>query len=168
MTKILIAVDDTDHSIRAATTARALFGDNADYFVISVLTSPAVMWGGRDAMRWGVAYPATVPAGAMTMPYPLVVGSGLPMPAGDAVGDSTIDEAQRLAGDVAAAANIPTATPIGDTGDPTPAILEAAENHHVDVIVVGSSHAGWMSRLFSRPVAEGVLRRAERPVLVVP
>lgn len=168
MTKILIAVDDTDHSIRAASTARALFGDDAEYFIISVLGSPAIMWGGVEAMRWGVAYPAAVPVGAMTMPYPLVVGSGLAVPAGEPGGLSTIDQAERLAGDVAVAANLTSATPIGDTGDPTPAILEAADAHDVDVIVVGSSHAGWLSRMFSRPVPEGVLRQAHRPVLVVP
>lgn len=169
MTKVLIAVDDTEHSIRAASTARTLFGDDADYFVISVIDAAPMWWGSDEAMRWGVAYPAVVPTGAMTMPFPLIIGAGLSTGPGiDAGVQDPLGNAEQVAGNVAAAAHIPFATPIGDTGDPTPAILAAAEAHDVDVIVVGSSHSGWMSRLFSRPVADGVLREAERAVLVVP
>lgn len=168
MTRVLIAVDDTEHSLRAASTARTLFGDDAEYFVITVLDSAPMWWGSDEAMRWGVAYPAAIPSAGMAMPYPLIIGSGAVTGEPGAQPRNTLDEAEDVASSVANAAHIPAATAIGDTGDPAPAILQAADDHQVDVIVVGSSHAGWFSRLFSRPVADGVLRGAERAVLVVP
>jgi nucleotide-binding universal stress UspA family protein len=167
MTKVLIAVDDTSHSVHAAATAHSLFGDDVDYLVINV--SPrSVGWGGSEPMLWGVSYPAAVPSAGMTTPYPLVLStqhhSG---PNHESPTPNAIDAAEQTAGNVAAAAAVPSPTVIGDTGDATAAILEAAATAHVDVIVVGASHASWSSRLFSRPVADGVRKNASCPVLVV-
>ena len=70
MTNVLIAVDDTESSVTAAQTARRLFGDDADYTVISVSESEPVYWG-DDPLGSGVAYPLAVPP----------VGSGMGMAA---------------------------------------------------------------------------------------
>ena len=167
MTKVLIAVDESDHSVHAAATAHALFGDTAEYSVINVSPS-SVGWGGNTPMASGVTYAASVPTAAMTTSYPLVLN--LPSQSGpgrEAAAANSIDVAEQVAGNVAAAAAVPSPTVIGDTGDPTAAILEAALTTSADVIVVGSSQSTWMSRLFSRPITDGVMKRAGCPVLVV-
>ena len=164
MTKILIAVDNTEHSTRAARIANSVFGDSAEYLVINVSVDEATGWGGNP-MVWGVAYPAMVPGAAIVGSYPLVVISN---EAGDASGTSEVERAEQVAGTVAAAADISGATTLGDVGDPVTAILLAAETHEVDVIVVGASHTGWFARLIARPVADNVLKGSDRPVMVVP
>jgi len=164
VTKILIAVDETEHSTRAARAAHSIFGDNADYLVINVSGVDSTGWGGGP-MLWGVAYPAIVPGAAAAGPYPLVVNSD---GTGDTPGADAAERAEQVAESIAAAADIPAATPLGDVGDPVPAILKAADAHEVDVIVVGASHTGWFARLIARPVADNVLKGSDRPVLVVP
>ena len=165
MTKVLIAVDDTEHSLRAAEAAHSVFGDHADYLIINVTQKELPGWG-SEPMRWGVAYPAVVPGAATPGPFPLVISAA--DPSGELDHPNPVDRAEQVAGNIAAAAHLPAATAIGDTGDPTPGILHAAEAHEVDVVVVGSSHAGWFSRLLARPIADGVVRKAGRPVMVVP
>jgi len=46
-------------------------------------------------------------------------------------------------------------------------VLEAGDDHDVDVIVVGSHDKGWLDRLLTGSVSEGIVRGAHRPVLVV-
>ena len=47
-------------------------------------------------------------------------------------------------------------------------ILDQAETSRVDLIVLGSHRRGALSHLFLGSVADGVLRRARCPVLIVP
>jgi nucleotide-binding universal stress UspA family protein len=164
MTKILIAVDDTEHSLRAARTAHSVFGDDADFLVINVGGFEATGWA-AEPMYWGVAYPAMLPGVSSVGTFPLVVN---PSANNEGTGSNAVDRAEQVAGDIAVSADIPAATPLGDVGDPVPAILRAAETHDVDVIVVGASHAGWFARLIAPPVAAHVLKGSDRPVLVVP
>jgi nucleotide-binding universal stress UspA family protein len=60
--------------------------------------------------------------------------------------------------------NPETATREGDAIDE---ILQAAADAHADLIVLGTHGRKGLSRLFIGSVAEGVLRRATAPVLVV-
>jgi nucleotide-binding universal stress UspA family protein len=53
------------------------------------------------------------------------------------------------------------------TGLPVAHILNFAEREHVDLIVIGSHGRTGLSRLLMGSVAEGVLRKAKCPVLVV-
>ena len=53
-------------------------------------------------------------------------------------------------------------------GDPVVKILEEAEKLDVDLIVMGSHGHGAIYELLVGSVTEGVLRKARRPVLVVP
>jgi len=68
---------------------------------------------------------------------------------------------------VADAAGMQSVTGLGDVGDPAAAILEAAHNHHVDVVVIGSHERGWFSRLFSGSVEQDLMRTGDFSVLVV-
>lgn len=168
MTRVLIAADDSDVSIGAARTARSLFGDDADYLVVNVAETPALAWG-DDSMMWGYAYPMAIPpiAGAAGGP-PLVVQPRVPPARGDAPAPpTTVDVAEQEAENVAQAAGLVDATALGEVGEASHAILEAAERHHVDVIVVGSHERGWFSRLLTGSVSSSVAKRSSVPVLVV-
>jgi nucleotide-binding universal stress UspA family protein len=52
-------------------------------------------------------------------------------------------------------------------GDPTDVILTAAEKRQADMIVVGTSEPGLISRLLGLSVSENVQRRAHCDVLIV-
>ncbi len=47
-------------------------------------------------------------------------------------------------------------------------IVDAAETHQADVILVGSHGHGALYNLFAGSVVTGILKRSEIPVLVVP
>jgi nucleotide-binding universal stress UspA family protein len=47
-------------------------------------------------------------------------------------------------------------------------ILEQAQKHHADYIILGSHGHGALYHLFSGSVVTGVLKRAKRPIIVVP
>jgi nucleotide-binding universal stress UspA family protein len=143
MTKVLIAADDSHTSISAARVALSLFGDGAEYLVVNVDQAM------RDALAWGAAYP-------LAMPLPTEI---------DDV--SALQRAEDVAADVADAAALPSAESLGDVGDPAYAIIQAAHDHAVDVIVVGSHEHSWFGRLFSGSVSNDLLREADIPVLVV-
>jgi nucleotide-binding universal stress UspA family protein len=82
--------------------------------------------------------------------------------------DATAGElAERQADQVAVAADLPHAEVIGQVGDPTDAIIDAAARCHADVIVVGSHDRNWFQRLLSPSVADAVVHDARVPVLVV-
>ena len=68
MTRVLIAVDETEQSVVAARTAYKLFGEDADYTVINVAKDAPVYWG-DDPLGAGYAYPLAIPA----------VGAGIEM-----------------------------------------------------------------------------------------
>jgi nucleotide-binding universal stress UspA family protein len=143
MTKVLIAADSSENSVAAARAALALFGDDAEYLVVNVDRAM------NDAMAWGAAYPLVMP---------------LPQVADD---PAAVQRATEVAEDVADEADLPAAESIGEVGDPAYAIIEAAHEHGVDVIVVGSHTHSWFSRLFTGSVSNDLLREADIPVLVV-
>ena len=60
MTRVLIAVDETEQSVVAARTAYKLFGEDADYTVINVAKDAPVYWG-DDPLGAGFAYPLAIP-----------------------------------------------------------------------------------------------------------
>lgn len=152
MVTVLLAIDEGEHSIHAAEKARALFGDTATYLAVNVADRP-VLWA-SSAVAWGGVYP-------YAPPYPLVAGDV----ATDYFDDAE-DDARRTAQEAAAAAGV-AAEPIGDVGDAPTAILDAAEEHGADVIVVGASEKGWWRRLVEGSVAQQVIRESNLPVLVV-
>jgi nucleotide-binding universal stress UspA family protein len=142
MTKVLIAADTSESSLAAARGAVALFGEDAEYLVVNVDRSST------DVMAWGAAYPMAMP---------------VPSPADD---EAALQRAEDVATEVAEA-TAPDAEAIGDIGDPATAIINAAHEHAVDVIVVGSHSHSWFTRLFTGSVSNDVIREADIPVLVM-
>lgn len=155
MTRVLIAADDSDLAVDTASRAHDLFGDDAAYFVIHVAESPTV-----PAMAWGAAYPVAMPM--LAYPPPVAI-------AGEQSNDDSLRQAaEQHASMVADDASLGSdAHPLSDVGDPATAIIDAARDQHVDVIVVGSHERSWFSRLFSGSVVQDVVRDAPVPVLVV-
>ncbi len=161
MTHVLIAVDDSDTSVAAAHTAYRLFGDSAQYTLVNVAETAPVVWG-HDGLRYGTAYPLSIPGAGVIGSVPFVVRTpDEPDPSADRV-----DAAERTADGVAHEAGLTQAESIGETGDPAEAILEAARTHHADVIVVGTHQRGWFKRLVTSSVSDDVIRDSEVPVLV--
>lgn len=55
----------------------------------------------------------------------------------------------------------------GVMGSPVEEILEVAEQHQADLIVVGTGEPGFLERLMGGSVSQGVARRAHCDVLIV-
>jgi nucleotide-binding universal stress UspA family protein len=80
----------------------------------------------------------------------------------------TIREAERALGQAQQAADtlgVPAETALAERQDPVRAILDAEAAH--DLIVMGTHGRRGVSRLVFGSVAEGVLRQAERPCLLI-
>ncbi|MEP7112910.1 MAG: universal stress protein [Ilumatobacteraceae bacterium] len=163
MTQVLIAVDDSESSVKTARTAYALFGDSATYTVVSVADQSPMMWGG-DALVWGIGYPMVMAPGAAR------VAPGGTVPGTDAeaaaVDSAPIDAAMQVAHDVASEAHLPNPQVVGEVGDPATAIIAAAHHHQADVIVVGSHDRSWFSKLLMPSTSGAVVREADIPVLI--
>jgi len=161
--RVLVAVDDGETSRRAARVARDVFGEHADYWVVSVGDPDLVLWRVMP-LAWGVPYPVMLMGGAEGEVFGDRVDVG---PAGRADTDNA-QLARQTAENVAADVALPDATPLGTTGDPAAQIRQVADEHEVDVIVVGWHETAWWRRLFDQSVPLEILRHAGRPVLVVP
>lgn len=158
MTRVLVAVDDSEGSVRAAETAHRLFGDGAEYLAVNVtnvVDLAAIPWYGAG---WGAPYAA--PYGAV---WAYRTDTAVD-PAGVADGE---DLAAANAREVADQSGLPDAVAVGEEGDPATAVLRAAEERHVDVIVVGTEERGWLDRLLRPSVSKEIVRHAHVPVLVV-
>lgn len=146
--KILIALDDAPVSARAARVAAGLFGrvPEAEFLVMNVATVSAP-WVG--AAGYGAVSP-------LVLDPRWVEGSA----------DDDEDDERDL---MAQAEAVGIAHPEVEvrSGDPVTEICAVADEHDVDVIVVGSHHKSALRRLVDPSVAAGVVRETYRPVLVV-
>lgn len=158
--RVLVAVDESETSLRAATCAHDFFGDEASYYVVNVGTSERTLIGG-DPMTWGVAYPLSLAyVGRLDPAVDAGVDPGMPTGA---------ERAQAEALQVSDAAHLPVGSvAVGVTGDPAEQIRMISEDEDIDVIVVGWSGGGWWRHLLEPSVAKAVIRTSDRPVLVVP
>lgn len=168
MTRVLIAVDDTESSVRAADVASHIFGKDAEYLAVNVVEADSAAveppwWGGA----WGAAYPA---AHGAVWPLPALVGSRAPT-RGDP-DDTPVHGAIRVAEGTASRAvtesDVDTADAVGEVGDPADVITAAAQEWSADVIVVGTHDRSWFDRLLNPSVSKEVLEHSRVPVLVVP
>jgi nucleotide-binding universal stress UspA family protein len=142
--RVLIGLDDSPVSARAARVATDLFTQpDAEFFVVNVATLPAP-WVG--AAGFGVVAPLP--------PFD---------PAAFGPDESSESDLMALAEEL----GVDDAEPIVGSGDPVTAICSAADAHDVDVIVVGSHDKSALRRIFDPSVAAGVVRDTHRPVLVV-
>jgi len=151
MTKILLALDDTDGARAAAETAHALFGDGAEYVAVYVAADPEA----TSSMTWGSVYGYPFAA-------PPVLLDRAARSATDVV-ETAREEALRRATDAGVAAEA-----IGEVGDPAHAISHAAHEHAVDLIVVGHDERGWLRSLLDPSVADDLISSTAIPVMVVP
>lgn len=148
MKKILVAVDESESSARAAKFVQEFFrGDDVSLTAVNVASQP---------VEW---MPAAPYGGITAWPAPAVQDLS-------AMEDAWARE--EAAGQAVAGRQVPPGTDIevafGETVD---AILAAAEDLDADMIVVGSRDKGFLDRLFSGSVSEQLVRKAPRPVLVV-
>ncbi len=158
MTRVLVAVDETESSVKAAEVAHRLFGDDAEYLAVSVtnvVDMAAIPWYGAG---WGAPYAA--PYGAVW-----AYRTDLTVDAESAADGEQVAETQ--AREVADQSGLSDAQALGEEGDPADAVLRAADDHHVDVIVVGTHHRGWFDRLLHPSVSKEIVRSSTVPVLVV-
>lgn len=142
MIRVLLALDESVASFRAAREGARLFGPDAEFLVINVARAP--------------------------VPWLPVGGFGLvsaPLPMWDVPETDFVTEAElsRRAGE-AGAEPAEVLTPVGD---PVECICAAAEEHDVDVVVVGAHDKGFLTKLFDPSVSAGVVAGTHRPVLVV-
>jgi nucleotide-binding universal stress UspA family protein len=158
MTRVLVAVDDSESSVHAAETAHRLFGDTAEYLAVNVtniVDLASIPWYGAG---WGSPYAA--PYGAVWS-----YRSDVTLDPEGAVDGQKTAEAQ--AREVAEESGLPRAEAVGEEGDPADAVLRAADEHQVDVIVVGAEHRGWFDRLVRPSVSKEIIKESKVPVLVV-
>lgn len=149
MTTVLIALDQSDASHAAALSAAELFGPDATYLAINVADAPF----DESAFVYGYAFPVVLP----TLDD---------RPMSERVFD-TVTSARLEAARISEEAGV-RATPLGDMGDPVIAILAAADEYEVDVIVAGWHDRSWFRSLFDKPVGETLVHRSSIPVLIVP
>ena len=145
---VLIALDDSPVSARAARAAVGLFAGRPDteFLVINVSSVPT-MWTG--AAGFGTVGPLMMD----------------PCWLDQTVREDGEDERELLS--EAYAAGVPSPHAVVRTGDPVSEICAAANEHHADVIVVGSHDKSALRRLFDPSVAGGVVRATSLPVVVV-
>jgi nucleotide-binding universal stress UspA family protein len=140
--KVLVALDESSASKHAAQVASRLFGGpDTEFLALSVARVPTA-W----ADPFGGVYA-----------LPQSFWDNLPS---EGMSEEEILEATDQSG-------IVDAEPLLDVGGPVERIIAAAEEHDVDVIVVGSHDKGFLRRLIDPSVSEGVVHQSQRPVLVV-
>lgn len=150
--KVLVALDETDASKRAAAFVNEFFDESSTEVVAVNVAAHAVPW------------VAGVPFGAMW---------GWGWPAGDVALLAAHPELDELrdpdteAGETVREAGLRDAEVLHEVGDPARAILRAAEEAGADLIVVGTNDHGALSRFLFGSVSDDVVHRADRPVLVV-
>jgi nucleotide-binding universal stress UspA family protein len=138
--RILVALDESDASNRAAELVNRLFRDvDAEVLGINVVPVPT-------SWMLGVG----VGAGGDVWPF--------------AFEDRIARESDR----VITESGLETDGTLSELGDPVSAVIDAAQRRDVDLVVVGASDKGWWSRLLDGSVTQGVLRESGRAVLVVP
>ncbi len=140
--KVLVALDGSPVSMHAGREAVRLFARaGVEFLVINVARTPT-SWINPTGFG-GVAAMPTLDLEQLAEPSESDVGA------------------------TAIRAGIDDAEVLTDVGDPVECICAAAEDHDVDVVVVGSHDRGVLSRLINPSVAAGVVRGTFRPVLVV-
>ena len=139
MSTILIATDGSPEAREAVDYGLELAaGDDADVVLLQVI--PPIDWTQLDR-------------GAVIRPIPEEIALRRSF---------TLDEASRLA----ASHGVPVVAEVL-AGDPADEIVAYADNHDVDLIVVGSRGRGAVASALLGSVSQAVLHESRRPVLVL-
>jgi nucleotide-binding universal stress UspA family protein len=148
--KILVAVDESAASVEAAHFIEKFFA-GMPVEILAVNVAPgAVQWltpvtGFGGVTPW--AYPASLSPEDLTR---------------------IRDDERAVAAETLTEVAPANADTLVQFGDPVLAILDAAREHHADLIAVGTHHKNMFARLIQGSVSEDLVRRSPVPVLVVP
>lgn len=143
---VLVGVDGSELDERVVAATEQLLGsDTTDYLTINIEPVESMRATNIPSISTGLA--------ATPLPYrdPSEVAEAarsVAEGAADRIGSSKVQA-------------------IGTVGDPVNGLLDAAAEHEVALIVLGSRDHGWLSGLLQPSVADGVLERAGRPVLLI-
>jgi nucleotide-binding universal stress UspA family protein len=103
----------------------------------------------------------------ITSVAPLNIGAGRSSGPTDTVADSPSQHREQLAGArEALAGRAVRAEFVPAVGEPADTILHLAEQHHADMIVVGTRELGVLQRLFGQSVSDSVAHHARCDVLI--
>jgi nucleotide-binding universal stress UspA family protein len=144
--RVVVAVDGSAHALRAARFAAALPFD--------LRTTVAVV---------GVVDPPFVPLSATELPLPAIY----------ALLEERLRERQAVITDALGEAaaefhgRVRVVESLSKVGHPVESIVETAEEPGVELVVMGARGLGPLDRLLVGSVSDGVLRRVDRPVLIV-
>lgn len=147
MKTILVGYDGTGPAERALTRAAELaqaFGSKVVVVSVSAPEPPAIDGGAFGLMPY--YYPATDVAARTD----------------EAVWEQHRERVQALF----AGFDVPVEF-AGVTGQPAEQIVDVADEHDADLIVVGTRHPGFLERLLGGSVSDGVTRQAHCDVLIV-
>ncbi|WP_421119742.1 universal stress protein [Aquihabitans daechungensis] len=145
-TVVLLALDDSPASLRAAREAVRLFAPlpGSTFIAIHVAQTP-VPWVGLAGFGTSGATEGFTSTGAAQRQ----------------------SSSKRAIMERARSIGVPDPTVMTRIGDPVEEICEAAVEEDVDVIVLGSHDKSAFGRLLEPSVADGVVHGSSRPVLVV-
>ncbi|MDJ0768619.1 MAG: universal stress protein [Ilumatobacter sp.] len=169
MSKVLVAIDGSDHSTKALIEAVHLFGGSADYVLASVVPSPSIFsaFGAMAADELGTGIAAgTATHGTSTGSMPFA-----PTPEGvTALQEQAYDYYRTVQDQAATTAGI-SAERIIEEAKPRKrrigrAICDIAEEQSADLIVVGSHGSSYAGETMLGSVSQYVLHNASCPVLV--
>lgn len=156
MRRILLAVDETEGSERAAEFVERFFA-GLDVSITAVIVARApIAWGPFGTAGW----------------VPPAFGAVYAWPWAQARDVAAATEAATERADTAAERIAVSQAPSDSTievlhGDPVEAIETAAVDLDADIVVVGSNDKSWLERWFGRSVSDELVHDAPRPVLVV-
>ena len=145
---VLVALDESASAARAAERAVTLFG-----------SVPGVSFLALNVANLPLSYVGVAGFGAVG---PLVLD-----PRWLEEAHPPDEEARRAVLARAQAVGLPHPQVVVEEGDPVRVICDVADQVDADVIVVGSHDRSLLGRLFDPPVADAVVHRSARPVLVV-
>ena len=159
MTRVLVAVDDSESSVHAAETAHRLFGDTAEYLAVNVtniVDLASIPWYGAG---WGSPYAA--PYGAVWSYRSDVTLD----PEGIADGEKTAEAQAREVADESglrrrrgrSARRVIRPTPCCGPPRSTTSTSSSSAPHD----------RGWFDRLVRPSVSKEIIRESKVPVLVV-
>jgi nucleotide-binding universal stress UspA family protein len=155
---IVIGYDGTDVADRALARAAEL-AERFDSRVV-VLTVGRSVGIPRPALVPGTL-DALIPAGPMTSAFP----PESTLPPMEEPDEPTMRTLERARG-ILSARGI-DADYVSAVGDPAEVLLQAADEHDADLVVVGSRERGFLERLLGDGVDEELARKTRRDVLLV-
>lgn len=139
---IVVAVDGSDQSERAANLGAALAKSNGARLVILTVVRPPEGW-------WGV--------------------TGQP-PTPEALSEALVDAQQEVLKQVETRIDLTGVayTTSEEVGDPTSVILAVCQRESADLLIVGRRGAGLVERMVIGSVADRLAHHSEIPILIVP